>query len=92
MARAGLLPHELAHLSLALVARHQAGQETFGAGGDALALAVAVYVLGAGPRGPGGLAPGQPHGALQELRGAVVQGGRDLQVQAVVEGGAGHGL
>lgn len=42
VARAGLLPHELAHLSLALVPRHQAGQEALGAGGDALALAATV--------------------------------------------------
>lgn len=57
VARAGLLPHELAHLSLPLVPGHQAGQETFGTGGDALTLASAAYVLRTGPRGPRGLAP-----------------------------------
>lgn len=58
VARAGLLPHELAHLSLSRVPRHQAGQETFGAGGDALASTSVDHVLCAGPRGPRGLAPG----------------------------------
>lgn len=58
VARAGLLSHELAHLSLSWVPGHQAGQETFGPGGDALTLTSATHVLRAGPRGPGGLAPG----------------------------------
>lgn len=57
MARAGLLPHELAHLSLPLVTGHQARQETFGTGGDALTLASTAYVLRTGPWGPRGLAP-----------------------------------
>lgn len=56
--RAGLLPHELSHLSLSRVPGHQAGQETFCTGGDALALAAAAHVLCTGTRGPGGLSPG----------------------------------
>lgn len=92
VARAGLLPHELARLSLSGVPRHQAGQEAFGTGGDALTLAPADHVLSAGPRRPGRLAPGESHSTLQQLRGAVVQRRRDLQIQAVIEGGTGHGL
>lgn len=57
-ARAGLLPHEPAHLSLSRVPGHQAGQEAFGTGGDAPALTSAAHVLRTGPRGPRGLAPG----------------------------------
>ena len=92
VARAGLLSQELSHVSLSRVPGHQAGQETFGTGGYALTLAFADHVLRSGPRGPRGLAPGEPHRTLQELRGTVVQRGRDLQIQTVEEGGAGHGL
>lgn len=91
VARAGFLPQELAHLSLSRVAGHQTGQEAFGAGGNALTLASA-QVVSTGPRGPWGQAPAQPHRTLQELRGAVIQRGGDLQVQAVEEGSAGQGL
>lgn len=90
VARAGLLSQELSHVSLSRVPGHQAGQETFRTGGYALTLA--DHVLRSGPGGPRGLAPGEPHRTLQELRGTVVQRGRDLQIQTVEEGGAGHGL
>ena len=88
----GLLPEEASALALARVAGHQVSQEALSAGRDALPLAPADHVLGAGPRGPRSLAPGQPHGALQELGGPVVQGGGELQVQTLEQGGAGHGL
>jgi len=85
MARPGLLPEEPATFALAVprVPGHQVRQEALGARGDAFALAPAEHVLGAGARGPRSEAPGQPHGALQELRGPVIQGGGNLQIETL---------
>ena len=92
MAGPGLLPEEPAALAFTVprVPGHQVGQEALCAGRHALPLAPFHHVPCAGA--PRGLTPGQPHGALQQLGGPVVQRGGDLQIQTLEQGRAGHGL
>ena len=75
MARPGLLPEEPPALALTIpgVPRHQVSQEALCARCYALTLAPSDHVLGTGARGPRSLTPGEPHGALQEFGGSVVQ-------------------
>lgn len=104
MAGPGLLPQNLAApvaahfpvaapvpVSVAAVrARHQPGEEALGAAGQTLpATRAGVSVA---PPGAHAVSPRRADGGLHQLGGAVVQGGRQLQVQAVEHHGAGLGL
>lgn len=74
----------------AVRARYQPGQEALGAARQALPAArpwVAVR-----PPGAHAVPPCSPHGRLQQLVGAMVQGGRELHVEAVKHHGTGLGL
>lgn len=104
MAGAGLLAEDLAapvaaHLPVAspvsvpvsaVRTRHQPRQEAFGPTGQALPAARPGVPVS--PAGAHAVAPRCPNCRLQQLVGAVVQGGRELQVKAVEHHGAGLGL
>lgn len=71
-------------------ARHQASQEALGPAGQTLPAARPGVTVS--PAGAHTVTPGSPYGRLQQLIGAVVQGGRQLHEEAVEHGGTGLGL
>lgn len=104
MAGTGLLPEDLAppmatHLPVAspisvavstVRARHQAGQEALGPTGQTLPAARPRVTVS--PARTHRVAPCGPDRGLQQLVGAVIEGGRQLHVEAVKHHGAGLGL
>lgn len=104
MAGPGLLAKDLAapvaaHLPVAasvpvsvsaVRSRHQTGQEAFGPARQALPAASTGVTIR--PSGADTVPPRGPHRRLQQLVGAVLQGGRELQVDAVKHHSAGLGL